>query len=63
MKALEGVIKNAGKSLSSGVITRIYTQLNDMMYSEDDQIRVSAASIMGVLLQVSFGHLWRLVNG
>ncbi|XP_051119851.1 protein ILITYHIA [Andrographis paniculata] len=51
LKALEGVIKNTGKSLSGPVITRVHTQLKDMMYSEDDQIRSSAASILGILLQ------------
>ncbi|KAL0402559.1 UNVERIFIED_CONTAM: protein ILITYHIA [Sesamum latifolium] len=51
LTALEGVIKNAGKSLSSVVITRVHTQLNDIIYSEDDQIRSSAASILGILLQ------------
>ncbi|KAK4397653.1 protein ILITYHIA [Sesamum angolense] len=51
LTALEGVIKNAGKSLSSAVIIRVHTQLNDIIYSEDDQIRSSAASILGILLQ------------
>ncbi|KAL7109890.1 hypothetical protein ACP275_06G203700 [Erythranthe tilingii] len=51
LTALEGVIKNAGKSISSVVITRVYTQLKDMIYSEDDQIRSSAASILGFSLQ------------
>ncbi|KAL0317538.1 UNVERIFIED_CONTAM: protein ILITYHIA [Sesamum angustifolium] len=51
LTALEGVIKNAGKSLSSAVITRVHTQLIDIIYSEDDQIRSSAASILGILLQ------------
>lgn len=52
LTALEGVIKNAGKSLSSVVITRLHTQLKEMIYSEDDQMRSSAASILGILLQV-----------
>ncbi|KAI3459061.1 hypothetical protein Pfo_015724 [Paulownia fortunei] len=51
LTALEGVVKNAGKSLSSVVISRVHTQLKDMIYSEDDQIRNSAASILGILLQ------------
>ncbi|KAK6156422.1 hypothetical protein DH2020_010670 [Rehmannia glutinosa] len=51
LTALEGVIKNAGKGLSSVVITRVHTQLKDMIYSEDDQIRSSAAGILGILLQ------------
>ncbi|KAL3654018.1 eIF-2-alpha kinase activator GCN1 [Castilleja foliolosa] len=51
LTALEGVIKNTGKSLSSVVVTRVHTQLKDMAYSEDDQIRTSAAGILGILLQ------------
>ncbi|KAL8544545.1 hypothetical protein ACS0TY_004932 [Phlomoides rotata] len=51
LTALEGVIKNAGKGLSSAVITRLVTQLKDLIYGEDDHIRSSAASILGILLQ------------
>lgn len=47
------MIKNAGKGLSSAVITRLLTQLKDMIYGEDDQIRSSAASILGILLKVN----------
>lgn len=56
LTALEGVIKNAGKSLSSLVISRVYTQLKDLIYSEDDQIRSSSASILGILLQVNLNY-------
>ncbi|KAG8380391.1 hypothetical protein BUALT_Bualt06G0010500 [Buddleja alternifolia] len=51
LTALQGVIKNAGKSLSSTVITRVNTELRDMIYNEDDQIRSISASILGILLQ------------
>ncbi|KAL6586597.1 eIF-2-alpha kinase activator GCN1 [Orobanche minor] len=51
LTALEGVIKNAGKGLSSVVIARVHTQLKDMIYIEDDQIRASTAGILGILLQ------------
>ncbi|KAG6388178.1 hypothetical protein SASPL_153377 [Salvia splendens] len=51
LTALDGVIKNAGKSLSSAVISRLHTQIKDMLYSEDDQIRSPAAGILGFLLQ------------
>lgn len=61
MTALEGVIKNAGKSLSSAVITRLHTELKDMIYSEEDQIRSSAASILGILLQVNSNNLCNVV--
>lgn len=61
MTALEGVIKNAGKSLSGVVITRAYAQLKDMIYSEDEQIRSSAASILGILLQVNGNNPWDII--
>ncbi|KAK4487622.1 hypothetical protein RD792_005728, partial [Penstemon davidsonii] len=51
LTALEGVIKNAGKSLSGAIITRVHTQLKDMIYNEDEQIRSSAACIFGILSQ------------
>lgn len=60
LTALEGVIKNAGKSLSSVVITRLHTQLKEMIYSEDDQMRSSAASILGILLQVKSYNIWNV---
>ncbi|KAL1532811.1 eIF-2-alpha kinase activator GCN1 [Salvia divinorum] len=50
LTALDGVIKNAGKSLSSTIITRLHTQPKEMLNSEHDQIRSSAASILGYLL-------------
>ncbi|KAL3812577.1 hypothetical protein ACJIZ3_013845 [Penstemon smallii] len=51
LTALEGVIKNAGKSLSGAIITRVHTQLKDMIYNEDEQIRSSSACIFGILSQ------------
>ncbi|XP_073291108.1 protein ILITYHIA [Primulina huaijiensis] len=51
LTALEGVIKNAGKSLSSVVVTRVHALLKDMIYNEDDQIRNSSAIILGILSQ------------
>ncbi|CAA0814499.1 ILITYHIA, partial [Striga hermonthica] len=51
LTALKGVIKNAGKGLSSVVITRVHTQLKDLLYSEDEPIRISASGILGILLQ------------
>lgn len=54
---MKGVIKNAGKSLNSAVITRLHTQLKEMIYSEDDQMRSSAATILGILLQVKSYNL------
>ncbi|XP_073041088.1 protein ILITYHIA [Primulina eburnea] len=51
LTALEGVIKNAGKSLSNVVVTRVHALLKDMIYNEDDQIRNSSAIILGILSQ------------
>lgn len=61
LTALEGVIKNAGKGLSSAVIARLLAQLKDMIYGEDDQIRSSAASILGILLKVNGNNPWIVI--
>lgn len=53
MRALEGVIRNAGKNVSGAVQTRIYNQLKDMIYDNDDHIRSSSAGILGFVSQVS----------
>ena len=50
--ALKGVMKHAGKTVSSAVRTRVYTYLKDLIHHEDDQVRMSAASILGVISQV-----------
>lgn len=52
LTALKGVVKYAGKSVSSAVRTRVYTLLKELIYSEDDQIRLSAASTLGMVSQV-----------
>ncbi|KAG7021005.1 Protein ILITYHIA [Cucurbita argyrosperma subsp. argyrosperma] len=49
--ALKGVMKHAGKTVSSAVRTRVYTFLKDLIHHEDDQVRMSAASILGVISQ------------
>ncbi|CAK9164333.1 unnamed protein product [Ilex paraguariensis] len=51
LAALKGVVKHAGKNLSSAVRTHVYTLLKDLIYNDDDQIRSSAASILGILSQ------------
>ncbi|XP_028120652.1 protein ILITYHIA-like [Camellia sinensis] len=51
LTALKGVLKHAGKSVSSTVRTRVYTLLKDLIYHDDDQIRASASSILGIILQ------------
>ena len=52
MSALEGVLKYAGKSVSTAVRTRVYLQLKEMIHHEDDEVRISAASILGIMSQV-----------
>ncbi|XP_019193926.1 PREDICTED: eIF-2-alpha kinase activator GCN1 isoform X22 [Ipomoea nil] len=51
LTALKGVIKHAGKSVSSASRTRVYTLLKDLIYNDDDQIRICAASILGIISQ------------
>lgn len=52
LTALKGVVKHAGKSVSNAVRTRLYAFLKDLIDNEDDQIRSSAASILGMISQV-----------
>ncbi|KAF7144019.1 hypothetical protein RHSIM_Rhsim05G0170000 [Rhododendron simsii] len=49
LAALRGVLKHAGKSLSSTFRTRVYTALKDLIYNDEDQIRASASSMLGII--------------
>ncbi|KAB2629923.1 translational activator GCN1 [Pyrus ussuriensis x Pyrus communis] len=51
LSALEGVLRHAGKSVSSVVRTRLYSHLKDLIHHDDDQVRISAASILGITSQ------------
>lgn len=51
LMALKGVLKHAGKSVSNAVKIRVYSQLNDLVHHDDDQVRISAASILGITAQ------------
>jgi HEAT repeat protein len=51
LSALKGVVKHAGKSLSDVVRTRVYSLLKDLIDDEEDQMRGSAASILGIISQ------------
>ncbi|KAL6953511.1 eIF-2-alpha kinase activator GCN1, partial [Sarracenia purpurea var. burkii] len=63
LTALKGVLKHAGKSVSSTVRTRVYTLLKDLIYSDDDQIRASASSILGIISQyMEDAQLYELVE-
>lgn len=52
LTALKGVLQHAGKSVSVAVRTRVYVLLKDFVHHDDDQVRNSAASILGILSQV-----------
>ena len=52
MTALKGVLKHAGKNVSVAVRSRIYSVLKDLIHHEDDQVRVYAESILGILTKV-----------
>ncbi|CAN6460506.1 unnamed protein product [Victoria cruziana] len=49
--ALKGVVKHAGKIVSSPVRSRALTLLKDLIQLEDDHIRSSAGSVLGTLSQ------------
>ncbi|KAF3663594.1 hypothetical protein FXO37_11913 [Capsicum annuum] len=56
LTALKGVIKHAGESVSIASRTRVYILLKDLIHNDDDQIRNSAASILGIVSQGQGGH-------
>ncbi|GLT74735.1 hypothetical protein SLA2020_465160 [Shorea laevis] len=51
LTALKGVVKHAGMSVSAAVRIRVYTLLKDLIHSDDDQVRILAASVLGIILQ------------
>ncbi|XP_065629366.1 protein ILITYHIA [Quercus suber] len=51
LTALKGVIKHAGKSVGSAVRSRVFILLRDLIHNDDDQVRISAASILGIISQ------------
>ncbi|KAK7258608.1 hypothetical protein RIF29_24189 [Crotalaria pallida] len=51
LTALKGVLKHAGKSVSSAVKIRAYSVLKDLIHHDDDKVRIYAASIIGILTQ------------
>ncbi|KAF8017892.1 hypothetical protein BT93_H2950 [Corymbia citriodora subsp. variegata] len=51
LTALKGVVKYAGMNVSSAVKTRVYVVLKDMIHHDDDQVRISAADILGIISQ------------
>nr|CAD1820930.1 unnamed protein product [Ananas comosus var. bracteatus] len=51
LMALKGVIKHTGKSVSSGVRYRGFILLKDLLQVDDDEVRSSAAKVIGTLSQ------------
>ncbi|KAF8392110.1 hypothetical protein HHK36_022452 [Tetracentron sinense] len=51
LTALKGVLKHAGKSVGSTVKSRVYIILEDLIHLDDDQVRSSAASVLGTISQ------------
>lgn len=52
LSAMRGVIKHAGKSIGPAVRIRIFDLIKDLMHNDDDQVRISATSMLGVLSKV-----------
>uniref|UniRef100_A0A0V0J0Y0 Putative translational activator GCN1-like n=1 Tax=Solanum chacoense TaxID=4108 RepID=A0A0V0J0Y0_SOLCH len=64
LTALKGVIKHAGGSVSIASRIRVYTLLKDLIHNDDDQIRNSAASILGIVSQyLEDGQVVELLDG
>lgn len=52
LTALNGVVKHAGKCVSSGTRSRVCILLGDMLQVDDDEVRGTAAKVIGTLSQV-----------
>ncbi|KAK6915301.1 hypothetical protein RJ641_020418 [Dillenia turbinata] len=51
LTALKGVLKHAGKSVSATVRNRVYDLLKGLVNNDEDYIRISTASILGIVSQ------------
>lgn len=52
LTALKGVIKHAGKSVSGAIRLRASSLVRAMLQLDDDEVRSSAAKVMGIMSQV-----------
>lgn len=52
LSALKGVVRHAGKSVSSAIRSRGCTLLKDLLQADADDVRSSAAKAIGTLSQV-----------
>lgn len=50
--ALKGVMAHAGKSVSSPIIARVLVTLQVLLPSEEDEVRTSAATTLGIVAEV-----------
>ncbi|GMH13085.1 hypothetical protein Nepgr_014926 [Nepenthes gracilis] len=51
LSALRGVVKHAGKNIGAPARTRVYNLLKNLIDNDDDQVRFSAANILGIISQ------------
>ncbi|KAJ6871112.1 hypothetical protein NC652_036704 [Populus alba x Populus x berolinensis] len=68
LTALKGVLKHAGKSVSDPIRVRVFSQLKDLIHHDDDQVRISAASILGItspsinwMICLNYSQIWHLL--
>lgn len=57
LSAMRGVIKHAGKSIGPAVRIRIFDLIKELMHNDDDQVRIFATSMLGVLSQVGGSYM------
>ncbi|KAJ8616836.1 hypothetical protein MRB53_036208 [Persea americana] len=49
LTALKGVLKHAGKSVSSAIRSRVCILLEDLIQLDEDQVRISSARVLGTV--------------
>lgn len=52
LTALKGVVKHAGKGVSSAVRSRLCIVLKGLLQLDDEGVQISTAKVMGTLSQV-----------
>ncbi|XP_058094955.1 protein ILITYHIA isoform X2 [Magnolia sinica] len=63
LTALKGVLKHAGKSVSKAVRSHVCNLLKDLIQLDDDQVRRSAARVLGIISQyMEEGELFDLMT-
>lgn len=54
LTALKGVLKHAGKSVSSAIRSRVCILLEDLIQLDEDQVRISSARVLGTVSKVCY---------